>query len=28
MPPLPEVPREIEVGTAEMTEAMLEALAI
>jgi 3-isopropylmalate dehydrogenase len=26
MPPLPEVPPEVEVGTAEMTAAMLEAL--
>ncbi|MEX2106141.1 MAG: 3-isopropylmalate dehydrogenase [Solirubrobacterales bacterium] len=26
-PPLPEVPREVEVGTAEMTDAVLEALA-
>jgi 3-isopropylmalate dehydrogenase len=26
LPPLPEIPREVEVGTAEMTAAMLEAL--
>jgi 3-isopropylmalate dehydrogenase len=27
MPPLPEVPPEVEVGTAEMTDAVLEALS-